>query len=233
MSWRRRLLAWVAVKLLRLWLKTLRYQRLGPLLQGPGIAAFWHGDQLPLLGLLPSGKLSAPVSLSRDGRLQALILGRLGIGIIDGSSSRRGFSALRGLSRALSQDQLLLMAVDGPRGPRGRAQLGALYLARKRGVPLWPVGVAVSRGHRLRRAWDRFLLPLPFTRVIMEVGAPLLLNTETDLEEARGRLERALQRSCHRAQGRIRASSSGEAAEGQSPQAVDPSAGSAGGSQRG
>lgn len=168
------MLAWAASWLIRVWVATLRYRRVGAWPAGPGVVAFWHGDQLPLLGQRPPGRLVAPVSLSADGRLQARILARLGVEHVSGSSSRGGARALLGLARALKEPSgaLALVAVDGPRGPRGVAKPGAVYLARRLGVPIWPVGVAVRRGRRLRRAWDRYLLPLPFTRAVVHFGAP-------------------------------------------------------------
>lgn len=167
-----RLLGWAAACLIRLWVATLRYRRHGPVPAGPGLVAFWHGDQLPLIGQRPAGRLVAPVSLSADGRLQAQIVGRLGIEHVSGSSSRGGARALRGLWRALGGGAIGLVAVDGPRGPRGVVKPGVVYLARRLGVPVWPVGVAVRRGRRLRRAWDRYLLPLPGTRVVVVFGEP-------------------------------------------------------------
>lgn len=173
MSWRRRALAWAVAWLIRVWVATLRYRRVGAWPTGPGVVAFWHGDQLPLLGQRPPGRLVAPVSLSADGRLQARILARLGVEHVSGSSSRGGARALLGLARALNKrSALALVAVDGPRGPRGVAKPGAVFLAQRLEVPIWPVGVAVRRGRRLRRAWDRYLLPLPFTRVVVHIGAP-------------------------------------------------------------
>lgn len=168
----RRWLAWPAALLIRVWLATLRVRRLGPPIEGPGLVAFWHGDQLPLIGQRPAGPLVAPVSLSADGRLQARILARLGIASVAGSSSRGGAAALRGLWRAVRGGSVALMAVDGPRGPRGAVKPGVIFLARRAGLPIWPVGVAVARGHRLRRAWDRYLLPCPFTRAVVLVGQP-------------------------------------------------------------
>lgn len=171
-GWRRRLLGWVAAGLIRVWIATLRYRRIGALPVGPGLVAFWHGDQLPLLGQRPAGRLVAPVSLSADGRLQARILARLGVEHVSGSSSRGGARALRGLWRAVGSGALALVAVDGPRGPRGVVKPGVIHLARRTGLPIWPVGVAVRRGRRLRRAWDRYLLPLPFTRTVVTIGDP-------------------------------------------------------------
>lgn len=171
MSWRRRCLAWAIAWTVRAWIATLRVERRGAV-HRPAVFAFWHGEQLALLAGRPSGRLIAPMSLSRDGRFQARIMGRLGIEDAPGSSSRGGAGAARRLLRALKAGAVALMAVDGPRGPREVAKPGARFLADRVGVPIQPIGLAVRRGRRLR-SWDRFLLPLPFTRVVIVYGAPL------------------------------------------------------------
>ena len=176
--------AFLIAAVVKLWILTLRYRRVGPTFEGPGVIAFWHGDQLPLLRARPAGDVFAPISLSRDGRLQAQILWRLGIGDVPGSSSRGAFGALRGLLRVVGRGGQALIAVDGPRGPRGEAKPGGVHVARRLGVPIWPVGVAVQRGARLRRAWDRFLLPLPFTRIVIRVGEPLYFDQDSNLPES-------------------------------------------------
>ena len=151
---------------------TLRYDRLGPEMVGPGVAAFWHGDQLPLLGCLPRGSKVAPVSISEDGRLQARILQKMDIQIADGSSSRGGLRAAMGVLRGLRKNAVALIAVDGPRGPRHEPKPGAVFLAQRADTCIWPVSVAVSRYVRLSSTWDRYLLPAPFSRVVMYVGEP-------------------------------------------------------------
>ncbi len=159
------LLLWAA----RLWLKTLRLERVGdPLLpSGGGVVAFLHGEQLPLLLCRPSGDLIAPISLSRDGGLQARVMAGFRVRAARGSSSRGALRALLSLRRAVEGGAVALMAVDGPRGPLGVPHEGAAYLALTAGAPLWVCRVSSSRGVRLR-SWDRFLLPLPFSRVRVE-----------------------------------------------------------------
>lgn len=181
MSWGRRLLVACVSVLVRLWLATLRVDRRGPALAGPGVVAFWHGDQLPLLAARPRGDVVAPISLSRDGDLQAALLGRLGIAAVRGSTSRNALAVARGLRRALGNGALALVAVDGPRGPARLASAGAPWLAQVAGAPLWPVGVAVRHGRRLRRPWDRYLLPLPLTRVVVWVGEPLTAGADAQV----------------------------------------------------
>ena len=192
-AWRERLTARLLLWAARLWLKTLRLERVGDPLaprQG-GVVAFLHGEQLPLLLCRPRGDLIAPISLSRDGGLQALVMAGFGVRAARGSSSRGALRALLGLRRAMEGGAVALMAVDGPRGPLGVPHEGAAYLSLTAGAPLWVCRVVSSRGLRLR-SWDRFLLPLPFSSVRVEVtlarpeGAPVPLRSP----ELRAQVER-------------------------------------------
>jgi lysophospholipid acyltransferase (LPLAT)-like uncharacterized protein len=201
---RRGLLAWLAAWLIRAWTATLRYRLEGAPIDGPGLLAFRHGDQLPLFGLRRGRRLVAPVSLSRDGRLQARILAHLGIATVAGSSSRGGARAARGLLRALRSDRSALLAVDGPRGPFGQVKPGVVFLARRTGLPIWPVGVAVGAGRRLRRAWDRYLVPRPFTRALVLVGEPVRIPPDGDVEAGRAELEARLALLAEEAARRLR-----------------------------
>ena len=45
-------------------------------------------------------------------------------------------------------------------------------LAQLTQVPLLPVAYAAARAWQLR-SWDRFLIPKPFTRIVIAVGAPV------------------------------------------------------------
>jgi lysophospholipid acyltransferase (LPLAT)-like uncharacterized protein len=110
------------------------------------------------------------VSQSRDGELLARALARLGFGLVRGSSSRGGLSALRASLRALEGEQRpVAIAVDGPRGPRHQVAPGAVGLALGRGRPL-VYARALSWPRLQLRTWDRFELPLPFARVELRYG---------------------------------------------------------------
>jgi lysophospholipid acyltransferase (LPLAT)-like uncharacterized protein len=114
------------------------------------------------------------VSLSKDGAMQARALTLQGLGVVRGSSSRgaaRGLAALVRYVRARACDAAF--AVDGPRGPYGKAKPGAVLAARSSGGLLVPMGSAVGRGLVLARAWDRFTLAWPFSRVVVVLGAPI------------------------------------------------------------
>ena len=80
-------------------------------------------------------------------------------------------------------------AVDGPRGPRGVVKGGAVVAARAAGAVLVPMAGVVHRGLVLRRAWDRFAIAWPFTRVDVALGDPVDPRTAAD---ARAQLEASL-----------------------------------------
>jgi lysophospholipid acyltransferase (LPLAT)-like uncharacterized protein len=167
----------------RAWLLTLRLTlvvdpALAELRPRPFALAFWHGQQFALLRWARFQRMVALVSRSRDGALVASALRRLGIDSARGSSSRGGAAALRAIVKKLREGLDAAFAVDGPRGPARVVRtegsgVGAVTAARLGGAVVVPMAAACSRCHVFARAWDRFELPLPFTRVAVVLGAPI------------------------------------------------------------
>lgn len=166
----------------RLWMRTLRIDvEVHPLLAAkvdvPWILSFFHGTQWSLLAWylrFAEKRAAVLVSLSHDGDVQARALTVLGLRVVRGSSSRGGARGLAALLRRVKhRGENAAFAVDGPRGPYGSVKPGALLAATKSGGVLVPIGAAVSRGLILRRAWDRFAIAWPFSRVTVVLGAPL------------------------------------------------------------
>jgi hypothetical protein len=161
----------------RLWVWTFRVKVCSSIeleSSPPAVFAFWHGRQMALFGA-PRGSASvAMVSRSRDGELQSGILRALGVRTVRGSSSRGGASALGAIVRRLSRGgEHALFAVDGPRGPAFVAKRGAAKAALLAQAPLFPVASRAAWAVSLSRVWDDFLIVLPFSRVVVVVGAPL------------------------------------------------------------
>lgn len=135
------------------------------LAQGPVVFTCYHGELLPLLLLHRDRGHVGLASQSRDGGLAGEALLALGYGLVRGSSSRGGVGALLGLRAALrDRRRSVALTVDGPRGPRGLPQPGALSLARSTGAPMLAVRVWAQPALRLG-SWDRFVLPAPFARL--------------------------------------------------------------------
>jgi lysophospholipid acyltransferase (LPLAT)-like uncharacterized protein len=180
----RRMLGVVLGLTARAWLATLRLTLiLDPALDAsttrPWSLAFWHGQQFALLRWRRRRSTVALVSLSRDGEIQAAALPRVGLSIERGSSSRGGASGLKAIVRRLRREGLdAAFAVDGPKGPRGVVRsesgaVGAALAARLAGGVVVPMASACSAFCVLARTWDRFELPLPFSRVVVVLGAPI------------------------------------------------------------
>ena len=164
----------------------------------PVIYTVWHGRILMIPWLnarlcRTRGARRARVlaSRSRDGELVARYVGRFGLPVVRGSSSRHGAQALRALAGAVRAGEDVAVVPDGPRGPRERLQAGVVVLAATTGAPVVPLGFAARPARRLG-SWDRFLVPWPFARAALVFGAAVRVARDADREAARARLEAAL-----------------------------------------
>jgi lysophospholipid acyltransferase (LPLAT)-like uncharacterized protein len=142
-------------------------------------------------------KLAALVSASKDGALLAAVLGRFGVEQIRGSSSRRGPQALLELTSHAKRGYDLAVTPDGPKGPRYVVQEGVIALAQLTGLPIIPV-TCNTRLKFCLKSWDRFQIPLPFSRCELILNEPILVPREADRakrEERRLELEASLRQS--------------------------------------
>ena len=173
------MLGWSLGLLARLWLATHTVRVIAhPALQAvqarPWVLAFWHGTQWPLLAWTRRGPTVVLVSHSRDGTMQARALALQGLQVVRGSSSRGGARGLAALVRVMKRQAAdAAFAVDGPRGPRGVVKGGAVLAARATRAVLVPLTGRARTRVVFRRAWDSFVLALPFSRVEVILGAPI------------------------------------------------------------
>jgi lysophospholipid acyltransferase (LPLAT)-like uncharacterized protein len=148
----------------------------------PVMLIFWHGQMLPVVHHHRHKGMVALVSEHGDGEYLARILERNGFGTVRGSSTRGGSKGLKGLVRAARKGQSVVVTPDGPRGPRHEVKLGALAAAQLAGLPVVPVAVRVSSAWYFR-SWDRFLVPRPFARVVLEYLPPTRIHPDAPREE--------------------------------------------------
>lgn len=158
----------------------------------PLVIAFWH-ERLPVIPALfrlmitreeATARLVPHVLVSRhrDGRFIGAAVGRFGVRMVYGSSSRGGAAALAAMLRVLRGGDPVLITPDGPRGPRRVAAPGVAQLAALAGAAVLPVGAATSL-HRILPSWDRMMLPLPFGRGAIVCG-PLIAVARDGAEAA-------------------------------------------------
>ena len=200
---RARILSFIGWMLLSLWCRTLRItfvnKEVPDRLKAEGrniIFAFWHGRQFLLFHTHRELGVVIPASESRDGEIQAGVLTRFGFEVVRGSSKRKGAQALLGLVDGLRRGKHIALAVDGPRGPLYEVKHGVTYLAGKLDKPIVPVITSAKRYWILDRIWDKYLLPVPFTRAVVMYGEPITVSgtSENVLESKREELQTALNR---------------------------------------
>ncbi|MHC4934583.1 MAG: lysophospholipid acyltransferase family protein [Planctomycetota bacterium] len=206
---RRRLALALLVPLYRLYNLTLRFrfhcsEETREILASEGavVLAYWHEHIATVPWLLRRHGIVGLVSRHRDGEMFSRLLDAYGTVTVRGSTTRGGASALRGLLRALAGGNVVGLTPDGPKGPRRRAQSGAVELARRSGAPIVPVVIEFPRAKRLR-SWDRTALPRPFSRGSVHFGEPLHLDRGTDTEDGTARLQERLDALVERAEARF------------------------------
>jgi lysophospholipid acyltransferase (LPLAT)-like uncharacterized protein len=116
-----------------------------------------------------------------------------GLGTVRGSTGRGGAAALLDV---MGSDRPVNLAItpDGPRGPRRKMSMGAVFLASQ---TQWPVIVFASGYDRPWRlpTWDQFAVPRPYSRCRSIIGPPTRVPPDLDragLEAYRQMLEQQL-----------------------------------------
>jgi lysophospholipid acyltransferase (LPLAT)-like uncharacterized protein len=209
----RRLLYRMAVPtglgLIRLWLRTCRVRSImgsehlkEALAKAPSlIPCYWHQHQLFCAKYLLEQRAQGLnvgwlISPSVDGELGAIMVRRLGGHVIRGSSTHTGARALRDYYQALVQQGVSpIVTPDGPRGPRFKFKPGAILLAQMSGRPMLPMAYAASRAWLIK--WDKFVIPVPFSRLSLAVGPPRYVSRVLDargLETLQVEMESELKR---------------------------------------
>src|SRR5690349_8320571 len=100
-----------------------------------------------------------------------MVVAKFGGRSIRGSTTHTGARALRDYYHALvKQDISPSITPDGPKGPRFVFKPGAILLSQMSQRPMMPLAFAASRASLI--AWDKSVLPWPFSRSAIAVGPP-------------------------------------------------------------
>ena len=174
---------------------------------GKGVVwCYWHSRIMGAHSIWPTDvqKMLMLISLSPDGQFVARAAELVGRTVVRGSSSKKkadgetedkgALQAFRQMLSHASKGGCVGITPDGPRGPRMRAQLGAVRVAKMAKVPLLPSAFAV-KGGGYAKSWDRFHLPPLFSRGVIVYRPAIEIPakaTEADMEAARLALEIAL-----------------------------------------
>ena len=188
-----RRIAAAAAGLTRAWHRTLSYayrpltsylmgDRPELLDGGRYIYAFWHEYLFVPSYLYARPDSAALVGLHRDGELLTHLHERFGARVVRGSTTRGGTAALLRMLRDPAGVRHFGITPDGPKGPRRRSEFGAVYLASRTGRAIVPVGFGYARCWRAA-SWDRFAVPLPFSRVRCVTAHPVRVPPKLGTDE--------------------------------------------------
>lgn len=163
---------------------------------GTVVYASWHQRFFPGITFFATRKpIAIMISQSRDGEMIARVVDILGWRSVRGSSSKGGIRALKEL-RSLTQKGFRVgHIVDGPQGPFGVIKPGLLTIAQFAGAPIVPV-IASAQRRWTFNSWDRFMVPKPFSRVIIRFAPPILVPRRLDadaFEALRRKVEKQIQ----------------------------------------
>lgn len=134
------------------------------------------------------------ISRSKDGEIVAGVARRTGWHPVRGSSSRGGREAMYNVIGGLQNSRLAGHIVDGPRGPAGQVKAGVIRMAHASNAAIVPFYVSADKAWYFN-SWDRFMLPKPFSRVVLRFGAMINLapiDHDGDFEAQRRQLEQTM-----------------------------------------
>ena len=151
------------------------------------IPCYWHQQHIfcsyYLFQLKKQGlKLGFLISPSADGEIAARVVESWGAQAIRGSATRTGAKAMRDMYNIVCKDGISPATTsDGPQGPAQKFKAGAVMLAQLTQAPMLPMACAAKNAWYLK-SWDRFMIPKPFSRIVIAIGAPQSVDRKQSLE---------------------------------------------------
>ena len=141
--------------------------------RGQVVYASWHQRFFPGFTFFSTRKpIAIMISKSRDGEMAARAVNILGWRAVRGSSSRGGKQALETIKILVGQGYKVGHIVDGPQGPFGTVKPGLIRIAQYADLPIVPT-ITSGQNRWVFNSWDRFMVPKPFSRVIIRFGSPV------------------------------------------------------------
>ena len=154
-------------------------------MNNPNIVVFWHRKIFTVCNATRIIKKKASiVSASKDGEILAELLKREGNKLIRGSSNKDNIKSLKEAMKYAKNKYTLGIAIDGPGGPVFEPKSGAIFIAKKTGMPIVPVSSYCSKKWIFKNMWDKLEIPMPFSSCVHYVAEPFYLTRESSMEES-------------------------------------------------
>ncbi len=168
----------------------------------PLIITSWHGMTMMVAGfinkVLDISKFAVIMPDDYRGDVLAIFANHLGGEAIQvnlsGDSSFGLGRKLVSLVKKMTAGKRFLIHPDGPEGPAYKVKPGLSFIARKTGAAILPLGCYCRNAYHINR-WDRYTLPLPFSKVHIQLGSLMIIpEDQKDLEPTNREIEDVLNR---------------------------------------
>lgn len=110
------------------------------------------------------------ISKSRDGDFISKVVSHIGWIPVRGSSSRGGREALRAMVQGVNENKIGGHIVDGPTGPACVIKPGLISLAQSANAVICLTLASYEKAW-VAHSWDRFMVPKPFSNVLIRFGS--------------------------------------------------------------
>lgn len=200
-AWLARLFGLALLGYLRVVIGTCRI--VGPVTREQVVLAFWHEFNLAVLIVAIKRRRDLPHASFSTRGFRGVVITTL----LERSQSQvrvlplppegdRGAArdfALR-MARLAAEGCSPVVTPDGSFGPYRVAKPGTLIVARASNLAIQPWAISVRPSVRLRRRWDRQILPLPFCRIRVVEGQTLHVGERERLSPRLAELQAELDR---------------------------------------
>lgn len=159
--------------------------------EGPIILTSWHGMTMMVAAFarryLDTSTFAGIAPDDQDGRTLEVFGQKLGIEVFSmdvyGDNTLGTGRKLIDLIRSMRSGKNLIIHPDGPAGPAYKIKPGIIYLAKTTNALILPLGCYCRNAYHIPR-WDRYTLPLPFSKIHIQVGDPIQIpEGDQSLEE--------------------------------------------------
>ncbi len=144
------------------------------------IYTFWHNRVFLSTYFWQRRRIVVMTSRSFDGEYIARFIQRFGYGAARGSSTRGATGAIVEMIRLMRAGCPTAFTIDGPKGPRYVAKMGAVLLAKKTGNPILPFTITAERFWEAKKSWDRSQIPKPCSRARVRIAPPIYVPADAD-----------------------------------------------------
>ena len=70
------------------------------------------------------------------------------------------------------------ITVDGPKGPPHIVKPGVIEVARICKCAILPFSFSVDKSWVIKKSWDQFIIPKPFSKIIVVIGEPIYISDD-------------------------------------------------------